>query len=172
MKRNFLLTFGVLVAFTALLVLAHTRFIRREMPALRQVIPTFPCPVPTSDCANFREVSARGKYYGLGWQITPHTPVYSLFAGPVMPVRAAVYPAFSQPGLALESKDKKWRVVYVFTGPDSDRYTVAYSAGETLLYARQGRVASFEANLVLRLYRLIDGKSQLQKAQQFRFQPL
>ena len=172
MKRNFLLAFGALVAFTALLVFSYVRFGRHEKPVARQALPTFPCPVPTSDCANFREVSARGKYYGLGWRVAPHTPVYSLFAGPVTPVRAAVYPVFSQPGLALESKDKKWRAVYVFTGQDSDRYTVAYSAGETLLYARQGRVASFETNLVLRLYRLTGGKPQLQKARQFHFQPL
>jgi len=172
MKRDYLPAFGVVFVLIALLVFGYLRFGRREKPAGQQVLPTFPCPLPASDCASFREVSARGGYYGLGWKVAPHTPVYSLFAGPVMPVRAVVYPSFSQPGIALESKDKKWRAVYVFTGPDSDRYTVAYSAGETLLYARQGQVASFEANLVLRLYRLTGGMSQLQKAQQFRFQPL
>jgi hypothetical protein len=71
--------------------------------------------------------------------------------------------------LSIESTDVSWQAIYVFTGADSDRYTVVSTAGAELLKAREGEVANMKANFVLRLYRITDGKPVLQTPEQIRF---
>lgn len=162
----------ILVAVNLLLVYVYFRLGQQKKPVQPQTLPQFPCPLPASYCSSYREVKANGRFYGIAWSLPPGTPVYSLFAGPIFPVRAPAWPSFVHPGLSLESVDKKWRAIYVFTGPDVIRYTVAWAPGETLLNAREGSIASFEANLVLRLYRMDAEQAQIQTSEQFRFQSL
>lgn len=172
MKRSLMLVVCILVAVNLLLVYVYFRLGQQKKPVQPQTLPQFPCPLPASYCSSYREVKANGRFYGIAWSLPPGTPVYSLFAGPIFPVRAPAWPSFVHPGLSLESVDKKWRAIYVFTGPDVIRYTVAWAPGETLLNAREGSIASFEANLVLRLYRMDAEQAQIQTSEQFRFQSL
>ena len=172
MKRSLAIVVCILVIVNLLLVYAYFRLGQQKKPTQPHPLPQFPCPLPASYCNSYREVKANGRFYGIAWRLPPGTPVYSLFAGPIFPVRAPAWPSFVHPGLSLESLDKKWRALYVFTGPDVIRYTVARAPGETLLNAREGSVASFEANLVLRLYRMNGEQTQIQTSNQFRFLPL
>ena len=172
MKRSLAIVVCVLVIANLLLVYTYFRLGQQKKPAQLQSLPRFPCPLPALYCSSYREVKSNGQFYGIAWDLPPGTPIYSLFAGPIFPARVPVWPSFVHPGLSLESLDKQWRAIYVFTGPDVMRYTVANAPGEPLLKAREGSVTSFGANMVLRLYR-IDGKqAQIQTSQQFRFQPL
>lgn len=173
MKRSLAIVVCVLVIANLLLVYAYFRLGLQKKPTQPQSLPQFPCPLPVSYCSSYREVKANGRFYGIAWSLPPGTPIYSLFAGPIFPVKMPAWPSFVHPGLSLESLDKKWRAVYVFTGPDVVRYTVARAPGETLLNAREGNIAGSGANLVLRLYRKVDAeKTQIQTSKQFRFQPL
>ena len=172
MKRSLAIVVCILVSVNLLLVYAYFRLDQQKKPTQPHPLPQFPCPLPASYCSSYREVKANGRFYGIAWSLPPGTPVYSLFAGPILPVRVPAWPSFVHPGLSLESLDKKWRAIYVFTGHDVMRYTVARAPGETLLKAREGSVASFEANLVLRLYRMNGEQTQVQTSKQFRFQPL
>ena len=172
MKRSLAIVVCILVIANLLLVYAYFRLGLQKKPTQPQSLPQLPCPLPALYCSSYREVKANGRFYGIAWSLPPGTPIYSLFAGPIFPARAPVWPSFVHPGLSLESKDKKWRALYAFTGHDVIRYTVAWAPGVTLLNAREGRIASFEANLVLRLYRMNGEQAQIQTTKQFRFQPL
>ena len=172
MKRSLAIVVCILVIVNLLLVCAYFRLEQQKKPVQPHALPQFPCPLPASYCSSYREVKANGRFYGIAWSLPPGTPVYSLFSGPIFPVKVPVLPSFSQPGLTLESMDKKWRAVYVFTGPELIRYTVAHAQGEMLLRAREGSVASFGANFVLQIYRMDAEQAQLQTGKQFRFQPL
>ncbi len=172
MKRSLAIGVCILIIVNLLLVYSYLRLKQQKKTVQPHVLSQFPCPLPASYCSSYREVKAHGQFYGIAWDLPPGTPVHSLFAGPIFPVRAPVWPSFVHPGLSLESLDKKWRAIYVFTGPDVIRYTVAWAPGETLLNAREGSIASFGANLVLRIYRMDAEQAQLQTGKQLRFQPL
>ncbi|MFZ1594289.1 MAG: hypothetical protein WAW26_00405 [Anaerolineae bacterium] len=172
MKRSLALVVCILVAVNLLLVYAYFRLGQQKKPVQQHALPQFPCPLPATYCGSYREVKANGRFYGIAWSLPPGTPIYSLFAGPVFPVRVIAPPSFVQPGLSLESLDKQWRAIYVFTGSDVIRYTVATAPGETLLNAREGNIASFGANLVLRLFLMSGEQAQVQTGKQFRFLPL
>jgi len=172
MKRSLTIVVCILVIVNLLLVYSYFRLKQQKKAAQSHALPQFPCPLPASYCSSYREVKANGRFYGIAWSLPPGTPVYSLFAGPIFPVRVPVWPSFVHPGLSLESLDKKWRAVYVFTGSDVMRYTVANTPGETLFKAREGRIASFKANFVLQIYRISSKQVQIQTSKQFRFQPL
>jgi len=172
MKRSLIIVVCVLVLANLLLVYVYFRRGHQKKPTQPQSLSQFPCPLPASYCSSYHEVKSNGRFYGIAWDLPPGTPVYSLFAGPIFPVKMPVWPSFVHPGLSLESLDKKWRAVYVFTGSDVMRYTVANTPGETLFKAREGRIASFKANFVLQIYRISSKQVQIQTSKQFRFQPL
>jgi len=173
MKRILAVLVCILVIVNMLFFYLYFRLGQQKKPVQLNALPQFPCPLPASYCSSYREVKSNGRFYGIAWSLPPGTPIYSLFAGPIFPIKMPVWPSFIHPGLSLESLDKKWRAIYVFTGPDVVRYTVARAPGETLLNAREGNIAGSGANLVLRLYRMVDAeKAQIQTSKQFRFQPL
>lgn len=172
MKRSFTIVVCILVIVNLLLVYSYFRLEQQKKTVQPHALPQFPCPLPASYCSSYQEVKSNGGFYGIAWDLPPGTPIYSLFAGPIFPVKMPAWPSFIHPGLSLESLDKKWRAVYVFTGSDVMRYTVANTPGETLLKAREGRIASFKANFVLQIYRINSKQVQIQTSKQFRFQPL
>lgn len=173
MKRSLAIGVCILIIVNLLLVYSYLRLKQQKKTVQPHALPQFPCPLPALYCSSYHEVKSNGRFYGIAWSLPPGTPVYSLFAGPIFPVRAPVWPSFVHPGLSLESIDKKWRAIYVFTGDDVIRYTMASAPGEKLLNVREGSIAGSGANLVLRLYRMVDAEqAQIQTSKQFRFQPL
>jgi hypothetical protein len=119
---------------------------------------TFACPIPQTYCHKGKLIKVKDNYVGIGYQLPAGTPIYAIIDGGTKGGGVV----FSEelggkrfPSIVLE--DQTYRVNYIFIGNDYLSRIMA-TKGQELIKTNSGNIANFDINLLITVYKLIDGK--------------
>lgn len=122
----------------------------------------FFCPVPRKYCKTAKELKVGGRYFGLGYNLPSNTPIYAMFDGKIRDgvimlapqAGGGTYPVYS-----LTKNDKSITVTYISS--DIKSFVDTTSVRRKEIFKLSGNnIASSSSNLIIRAYRIIDGKSE------------